>query len=227
LSGYAVPRGKLKALMNRLAVIEEAFEKTRQQFLAEYDQAVASWISANPGWEEVIRRSVEDAGYVGRQLSFAVQTFTVSPCRSHRGGLEKEVSGLAGQLRQEIGQQARAAWEGSFSGRTEAGQRALRPLRAMLDKVEGLVFLEPGLHELVTGIRSILDGLPATGPVKGSAFAAVCGCLHLLGDIPEARQAAEHPPQETDVLTEQDQDLLFPEPPARPLPPPAVPSQWF
>jgi hypothetical protein len=231
LSGYAVPKTRIKALLARLAEIEEAFAAARQQFLAEYDQAVEGWIAANPGWEELIRRSVEEAGYVGRQLSFAVQTFTIAPYRGQRQGLEKEVSGLAGQLRQEVAQMARSSWEDSFTGRTEVGQRAVRPLRAMLEKVEGLVFLEPGLGELVRGIRGLLDALPATGPIKGADFAAVCGCLQLLGDIPEAGALAADPPEaelepaEPADFPERQPPLPFPAPPrGAPFP---VPSQWF
>jgi hypothetical protein len=228
LNGYAVPKAKLKDLMVCLAAIEAEFAATRQDFLAEYDQAVAGWIAANPGWEEAIRRSVEDVEHVRRQLSFAVQSFTISAHRSHRSGLQKEVSGLAGQLRQEVGQLARAAWEASFAGKTEVGQRAIRPLRSLLSKVEGLVFLEQGLHELVSGIGSILDGLPTSGPIKGADFAAVCGCLQLLGEIPEAGQRAPDPAAAPDLEEELEAAAT---PVAAALPRPAAPAQlplqWF
>ena len=219
LNGYAVPRGALKELMPKLVAIEEEFDKAKQAFLAEYDEAVESWITANPGWEEVIRRSVEDAGYVGRQLNFAIQAFQITPPRAHRSGLEKEVGGLAGQLRQEIAQMAHACWESSFENRTEVGQRALRPVRAMARKMEGLTFLEPGLHELVAGIQMILDALPTAGPVKGANFASVCGVLSLLGDIPAAREAALSSVEET----EEDEELEI----ASVTTPAAFPAQWF
>jgi hypothetical protein len=223
LNGYAVPKMKAKELMARLAVIEAEFETTRQDFIADYDAFVASWIFANPGWEDVIRRSVEDVGHVSRQLSFSVQTFTISPTRAHRSGLEKEVYGLAGQLRQEVGQTARFIWEASFAGKTEVGQRAIRPILSLASKVEGLVFLEQGLHELVSGIRTILDTLPTSGTIKGADFAAICGCLHLLGDIPEAR---ENPldldmPEEVEELAGPLVDL------PRPVTPVPIPAQWF
>jgi hypothetical protein len=104
------------------------------------------------------------------------------------------VNGLAGQLRREVRQQAKAAWDSSFHGKLEVGQKAVRPVRAMLEKIEGLVFLEPGLNELVSGIRLTLAALPKTGPIKGKDFAALCGAIHLLGNIPEAKEIAENPP---------------------------------
>ena len=121
-----------------------------------------------------------------------MQTFNINPVEGHKTGLDTEINGLADQLRHEVQQQARMTWDSSFSGKTEVGQKTVRPLRAMLDKIEGLVFLEPGLNELVTGIRSTLTGLPKTGPIKGGDFAALCGVIHLLGNIPEARQIAEN-----------------------------------
>ena len=90
----------------------------------------------------------------------------------------------------------------------------------MVDKVEGLVFLEPGLNELVAGIKSILETMPATGPVKGADFAALCGALHLLGDIPAAATSAETLPEEDPSPVP-----LVPIPATRATQP--TPVQWF
>jgi hypothetical protein len=183
---------KLDALMTELDVIRDEFDAARTEFLSEYDRAVQDWKAQNPGWEEVIARAVESLEYVEGQLAFRVQTFNINPVEGHETGLETEVNGLADQLRHEVRQQARLTWDGSFRGKLEAGQKTVRPIRAMLEKIEGLVFLEPGLNELVTGIRTTLAGLPKTGPIKGGDFAALCGVIHLLGNIPEAREIAEN-----------------------------------
>ncbi len=194
LGGYAVPVEKLDGLMAELDSIRYEYNAAKEDFLSEYDGAVQDWKAQNPGWEEVIARAVESPAYVAGQLSFRVQTFTVNPVEGHETGLETEINGLADQLRHEVRQQARLTWDSSFRGKLEAGQKAVRPIRAMLDKIEGLVFLEPGLNELVTGIRTTLAGLPKTGPIKGADFAALCGVIHLLGNIPEAKEIAENPP---------------------------------
>jgi hypothetical protein len=234
LGGYAVPAEKIDELMPKLAAIQKEFEESREGFLSAYDQAVEDWIAENPGWQEVIRRAVEDISYVGRQLSFSVQTFRINPVRAHRSGLESEIHGLADQLRHEVGQVARTAWESSYQGRTEVGQKAIRPVRAMLEKIEGLVFLEPGLNELVEGIRTVLTALPTAGSIKGADFASLCGALHLLGNIPDARQIAENPPVETEPeeITAVQEDTPSPLTGAVPQPtsnrqPFQPPAQWF
>lgn len=202
LSGYAVPVEKLDGLMAELDVIKGEYNAARVEFLSEYDQAVQDWKAQNPGWEEVIARAVESLEYVRGQLAFRVQTFNINPVEGHETGLETEINGLADQLRHEVRQQARLTWEGSFRGKLEVGQKTVRPIRAMLEKIEGLVFLEPGLNELVTGIRSTLTSLPKTGPIKGGDFAALCGVIHLLGNIPEAREIAENLPVEEEPVEE-------------------------
>jgi hypothetical protein len=150
---------------------------------------------------------VESLEYVRRQLAFCVQTFNINPVEGHETGLETEINGLADQLRHEVRQQARLTWDSSFKGKLEAGQKAVRPIRSMLEKIEGLVFLEPGLNELVTGIRSTLVNLPKTGPIKGGDFAALCGVIHLLGNIPEAREIAENLPVEDEPADEAVEEL--------------------
>jgi hypothetical protein len=204
LGGYAVPVEKLDELMTQLDVVKDEFNTTKFEFLAEYDQAVQDWKAQNHGWEEVIARAVESLEYVERQLDFRVQTFNINPVDGHETGLETEINGLAEQLRHEVQQQARLTWDGSFRGKLEVGQKTVRPLRAMLEKIEGLVFLEPALNELVTGIRSTLATLPKTGPIKGGDFAALCGVIHLLGNIPEAREIAEQLPVEDEPEEELD-----------------------
>ena len=207
LGGYAVPVEKLDGLMAELDVIKGEYNAARVEFLSEYDQAVQDWKAQNPGWEEVIARAVESLEYVRGQLAFRVQTFNINPVEGHETGLETEINGLADQLRHEVRQQARLTWEGSFRGKLEVGQKTVRPIRAMLEKIEGLVFLEPGLNELVTGIRSTLISLPKTGPIKGGDFAALCGVIHLLGNIPEAREIAENLPVEEEPEEESVEEL--------------------
>ncbi len=202
LGGYAVPVEKLNDLMAELDVIKGEYNTARINFLSEYDQAVQDWKTQNPGWEKVIASAVESLEYVEKQLAFRVQTFNINPVEGHETGLETEINGLADQLRHEVRQQARLTWDSSFKGKLEAGQKTVRPIRAMLEKIEGLVFLEPCLNELVTGIKSTIAGLPKTGPIKGGYFAALCGVIHLLGNIPEAREIAENLPVEDEPADE-------------------------
>ena len=193
LGGYAIPIGKVHELMAELVNIESKFKEAKVKFLSEYDQAVVEWKRENPGWEAIIASSVESLQYVESQMQFSVQTFHINPVEGFEEGLEKEIGCLADQLRREIQQQARTAWDSSYAGKLEVGQKAVRPIISMLDKIEGLTFLEPRLNELVMGIRVTIESLPKKGVIKGADFASLCGVMHLLGQIPEAKHISENP----------------------------------
>jgi hypothetical protein len=228
LGGYAIPDSKINDVMAKLDDIKTNFIKAKAAFLLEYDTEVAAWIDDNPGWENVIRQSIESISYVERQLQFSVQTINLSPVKSHTRGLQQEVNSLAGQLRHETQVAARQAWDASFKGNAEVGQKAVRPIRALLEKIEGLVFLEPELAELVDGIKNVLDALPKHGAIKGADFAALCGVMQLLGDIPdtELMVGAEEEEEVEDAQTDSDVAVPF-------IPIPAIgtpvemPVEWF
>lgn len=187
IGGFAVPKGRVGELMDSLAVIKEEFLREKELFLADYNQTVAKWIAANPGWEEVIRRSVESEQRVCDQLQFNVRVFQVRPVAAHQDGLQEEVGGLGTQLRREIAQQVKAAWEFSYAGRVEVSQKALRPIRSALGKARGLLFLDGGLGPIIESVEETLVALPRSGAIGGRDFAALCGAIHILSGIPEAK----------------------------------------
>ncbi|MFA5183166.1 MAG: DUF3150 domain-containing protein [Syntrophales bacterium] len=196
LGGYAIPVDKVADLMVKLDGLKIEFEAKKEEFLASYSEAVQSWIDANPGWESVIANAQAEPEHVRKSLCFSTQVFNVTPVEKHQEGLQKEVTGLAGQLRHEIQVMAKDTWKRSYHGQQEVTQKALRPIHAMIRKIEGLVFLEPELNDLVEGIKETLAGMPPKGAIKGRQLAEACGILAILGDIPEAMRPA--------VLTDED-----------------------
>lgn len=187
IGGFAVPREKIDDLMTSLAAIKSEFLDEKEAFLSEYYRTVSDWISANPGWEDVIRRSVESEQRVRSQLEFNARVFQVRPVDTHQEGLQEEVGGLAAQLRREISYQVKTAWDSSYAGRVEVSQKALRPIRAALGKAQGLMFLDVGLGPIIQSVEETLRTMPGTGPIHGRDFAALCGAIHILSGIPEAK----------------------------------------
>ncbi|MDO3380414.1 DUF3150 domain-containing protein [Geoalkalibacter halelectricus] len=240
LGGYAVPEEKLDELMNTLNTIKAEFLVEKTDFLADYQNALDTWVDDNPGWEDVIRNSVESEDYVRQQIQFAVRTFRIQPVEqtAHHEGLEEEVGGLAAQLRKEVSQMVKTAWEASYAGKIEVGQKAVRPIRAALEKAKGLNFLDAGIGHMIESVEETLNDLPKTGPIKGMDFSALCGAIHLLADIPEARHLQLNPPIEEDEeeTPSVEAQPTTPQPHiSRRLPPEAVaakrvavvPTEWF
>lgn len=186
LGAYAIPDEKIDWVMEKLNAIEEAFNLKKKEFGDEFQSSLNMWMAANPGWEEIIKTSAITAEAAVAKLKFTTQVITVSAVEGQEKGLRKEVDGLADQLRQEVQAMAQATYKISFCGKTEVTQKAVRPLRAMLTKIEGLMFLEPSLEDLVLGLKDTLAELPSKGVIKGRDLASACGILAILGNIPEA-----------------------------------------
>lgn len=221
LGGYMIPNDKIDGLMEKLNSIESLFNEKKEKFRTKFEEAVTAWIDANPGWEDIIRNSAVTADVAASKLNFSKQVFDINPVDGQEEGLQKEVDGLAGQLREEIEVQAQATWKQSFKGKTEVTQKALRPIKAMVAKIDGLTFIEPSLYDLARGLQDTLSGLPDKGVIKGKDLAAACGILAVLGNIPDAASQEAADDLETEESATETAVLpLSPTPAQQPL-------EWF
>jgi len=191
MGGYAIPTGRMAELKDQLDALVALGRKLKAELLSDLSAAVEEWKEKNPGWEALIDRADINPETVGRAISFSWQVYNIAPVEGQEEGLEAEINGLSGQLRQEIQTEARLLWKNSVQGKAEVTQRTLRPIRAMGKKLNGLAFLEPDLEDLVKEISDVLETLPKKGPIRGRHLAAVCGIVGLLGNIPDAKTMAE------------------------------------
>ena len=188
LGARAVPRGLGDEILERIDPIEKEFFELREQefepnhYLARRDE----WVSKNPGWESIILSAAITAEEAKEKLHFSSQSIVIVPSPAQEKRLEKAVAGLPGQLRREIEVAARQAWKQSFQGKTQVTQKAMHPINALLQKLQGLAFLEPELKTLFDGLVQTMDIIPKKGVLKGQHLAAACGMLSLMGNIPEA-----------------------------------------
>ena len=207
LGGYAIPESRLNELVGELEGIRAEFDQARQEFVQSYDNAVEEWVKVNPEWEVSIRSAIDPLSTIQRQIRYSYQAFKVeelggSFAPDAQKGLQEVVAGLGGQLLHEIHQQAKAAWEQSYAGKSEVGQKALRPLAAMADKLEGLSFVDGRVSTMVENIRDCLQAMPKSGVISGQHFNAVAGVLSMLQD-PRG------------IVRQQTQDWSLPKPPPR------------
>jgi hypothetical protein len=59
----------------------------------------------------------------------------------------------------------------------------LRPIRSILEKAKGLVFIQPALGPVITGIEQELNRLPKAGYMEGHEFHALVGILNTLSNL--------------------------------------------
>ena len=186
LGGYAVPSDKLDGLLGELRAIEAEAAEEKRQFLIRYDSVIQQWIAENDEWREIILRAVEPASHVSRQIRFGHQAFRIGAAGDEGAesneGLEEEISGLGDRLIYEISRDANRLWEVSLQGRDKVTQKALRPLRAILAKLQGLVFLDTRIRPMIRRIEAGLAALPKSGNIEGQDLNLLAGLVLQLAD---------------------------------------------
>lgn len=187
LGGYAIPEEKLTPLMEKMAQIEESFAKAKTDFLSAYDDNLKDWLAEAGEWSVIVARAVEPASSVAKRLACGFTAFKVEAPGEEASAaepLERQVGGLADQLIQEIGALAKSTWEESYRGRTSVTRKALRPLKAILDKLSSLSFVGPfKICGLVANVNAALATVPKSGPVTGATLMGLVGVLCELSDI--------------------------------------------
>lgn len=181
LGGFAIPKGNVPGLVEELKEIKHRFQEAKDNLLSDYDKEVSKWIAENPPeWASVIRAAIEPASTIDQALHFNFAPVVVgSPegMGEENEGLDEETDGLLGQLFHEIRVQAKTAYEATFVGRREVTRKALRPIAAMRDKLQGLSFLDPEIAETIHGIDEVVTKLPKSGPITGADLDMLAGLV--------------------------------------------------
>ncbi|MEE4376778.1 MAG: DUF3150 domain-containing protein [Candidatus Competibacteraceae bacterium] len=245
LGGFIVPNPKVAGLLNDLEMLEQKFTDEKRGFLNRFETMVDHWVKENPAWESLIRGSQLSAGKISGRLAFAVQAVKLAaPAALTHGGLDRATQGLSGTLFQEVATLAKDSLKNSFLGRNSVTQRALRPLRAIQQKLDGLGFLDQRVRPVYRDIDRTLAVLPHKGEITGQDLRAVIGLLSILEDpmrlqahgdrlINRAELTPEPEAEPSDLaqgeLIEAEAKATPPpvETPVVPLPSAKVPSGWF
>lgn len=201
LGGYAIPQAKSEAVVAELRAIAADFAKEKQQFLARYSASIEVWLKTLPEqWRPMVVEAIEPIESIANRLSCAHQTFQVQGVKGLDDELDTSVRSLGERLINEISRAAIQTWDASFKGRTKVSQKALRPIRATLEKAKGLSFLEGSLCTIIAGIEEELNSLPKSGYLQGRDFRQLVGVLHTLADL----EGVKNP-----VIFEREEDDAF------------------
>jgi hypothetical protein len=197
LGGYAIPQDKAEAVVDELRKVAADFAEEKQRFLSCYNESTEVWQKTlSDQWRHKVAEAVEPIESIANRLSFSHQIFQVQGVEGLDDGLTASVNTLGDRLIKEISRSAIQTWEVSFRGRAKVSQKALRPIRAILEKAKGLSFLEGSLVPVIAGIEEELNGLPKSGYLEGRDFRQLVGVLHTLID----QEGAKNPV----VLEQQD-----------------------
>lgn len=186
LGGYATDEANLDDIVATLTTLKAEFDAAAQNVVSGLQGMVEQWVNGHPEWAEAIRRSPPNVNRIAAQLRFDFQVFRIAAPTDEKApaneGLQQAVGGLTGQLYREIGVQARTALARSFEGKSRVGQRAVRVIRVIGEKLDALSYLNGGIRPILDKVENVRDGLPKTGEITGRDLVDVMGLLSLLGD---------------------------------------------
>jgi hypothetical protein len=197
LGGYATDIDNLSGLVTKLQALQTRFNKEATDFANDLQAEIDRWTALHPQWKAIIEDKVPDAANVRGRFEFKFQAFRVGaasadPLDPVNAGLEDAANGLSGQLFAEIEAEAREAWKSSYEGKDCVGQKALRPLKAILSKLEALRYLDARCQPVIDQFTKVLGSLPKHGPIADPHLSAVIGLFRVVesGKALRARGAA-------------------------------------
>lgn len=183
LGGYGIPEDKLDEVRNELQRLASEFDAQRSRFLANYDAAIEQWIANHSEWESIIRKAAPPAGEVAERLQFNFRLFRVAPAKTTEAGEDADLlEGSYQAIVREVAQTAQQTWDKTFKGREAVTQHAVRPIRRMRDKLNGLSFIDARIYPVVDLIDRTLETCPKTGAIQDAAMSGLASTVLLLSD---------------------------------------------
>jgi hypothetical protein len=219
LGGFAVPVESAASITTELERIALDFAAAKTEFIAGYDAAVTDWVVRHPEFAGIIEQAVDSVEFVSTRLSFDFLVVSVGlpdslpPADVAR--LESKIGSLSEQMFYEISVEANQLIEQSLLGKEQVTRNALRPIRRMRDKLDGLGFLDHRVAPVVGTIDDLLARIPTKGAIEGSVLQEIMATAMLLSDPDKTRRHGEgllatQPPviEETEEVIEHEEPEL-------------------
>ncbi|MCK9608980.1 MAG: DUF3150 domain-containing protein [Methylomonas sp.] len=195
LGGFAVPVESASSITAELERIALDFAAAKTEFLAGYDAAVTDWVVRHPEFAGIIEQAVDSVEFVSTRLSFDFLVVSVGLPESlppaDVARLDSKIGSLSEQMFYEISVEANHLIEQSLLGKEQVTRSALRPIRRMRDKLDGLGFLDHRVAPVVNTIDDLLARIPNKGAIEGSILQEILAMAMLLSDPDKTRRHGE------------------------------------
>ena len=195
LGGFIIPSDSASSITEELDRIGEDFAKAKTDFLAGYDSAVNDWLVKHPEFASIIEKAVDSVEFVSTRLSFDYLVLAVAMPETlpekDIERLESKIGSLSEQMFHEIAVEANHLIEQSLLGKDQVTRSALRPIKRIRDKLDGLGFLDYRVAPVVTTIDDLLARIPDRGAIEGSLLQEILACAMLLADPDKTRRHGE------------------------------------
>jgi len=216
LGGFIVPVAAAAQVTAELDRIAGDFARARAEFLDGYDAAVQDWMVKHPEFAGIIEKAIDSVALVATRLTFDYLVVSVAlpgqlP-KQEVERLESKIGSLSEQMFHEIAVDANLLVEQSLLGKEQVTRNALRPIKRIRDKLDGLSFLDHRVAPVITTIDDLLGKIPNRGTIEGSLLQEILATAMLLADPDKTRRhgegllTAQVPAIQTDADTHVDID---------------------
>ena len=192
---FAVLTDDLPGIEKEIADAQAEYKAERDALEANYDQMFEGHVAANPEAEAIIRSLKVDRATAIAKCRFSSDVFKIAPFvregQSEEEGVEGIVRGLGRQLYEEISSEMEKLLKNdAFAKNQRVGQKSLRPLKAAVQKMKKLSFLDPSVEGAITLITDILKALPQEGYIQGQSFITLEKLVETVSDTDTLLNAA-------------------------------------
>jgi hypothetical protein len=212
LGGFIVPVAAAAQVTTELDRIARDFAQARAEFLGGYDAAVQDWMVKHPEFAGIIEKAIDSVALVATRLAFDYLVVSVAlpeqMSTQEVERLESKIGSLSEQMFHEIAVDANLLVEQSLLGKEQVTRNALRPIKRIRDKLDGLCFLDHRVAPVVATIDDLLGKIPNRGTIEGSLLQEILATAMLLADPDKTRRhgegllATQAPVVETDADVE-------------------------
>ncbi|NOV30739.1 MULTISPECIES: DUF3150 domain-containing protein [Methylomonas] len=195
LGGFIVPVAAAALVTTELDRIAGDFAQARAEFLDGYDAAVQDWMVKHPEFASIIEKAIDSVALVATRLAFDYLVVSVAlpeqlP-KQEVERLESKIGSLSEQMFHEIAVDANLLVEQSLLGKEQVTRNALRPIKRIRDKLDGLSFLDHRVAPVVATIDNLLGKIPTRGSIEGGLLQEILATAMLLADPDKTRRHGE------------------------------------
>ncbi|WGS83945.1 DUF3150 domain-containing protein [Methylomonas sp. UP202] len=195
MGGFVVPVEHTADIVAELEKIALAFATKKASFLAGYDDAVRDWIAKHPSFAGIIEKAIDPMPYVATKLGFNFMVVAIRQPEAASPGdvarLEQQIDSIGGQLFHEVAVDAQLLLEQSLIGKEQVTRNALRPIKRIRDKLDGLGFLDHRVAPIVRWIDTLLQTIPSRGAIEGALLQEILAMTLLLANPDQLRRHGE------------------------------------
>jgi hypothetical protein len=175
-----VPLARLDDLQNEIKAIEIDWDIALNDMLDNYDTLVSDWQMSNLDVADIMRRyTMDKAEFGGRFKMKMLPPVAFNPliAKGDEESAEELANDILGNLYGEVAKMASDIYDKSFFvadanghkvARTKANRRIKDTFKRLIDKLEGLSFLDSNIEKVVAQTNVVLNSMPLTGWIEGA-----------------------------------------------------------